>query len=489
MSEHAIAKHRPGRATYQNIGLFLGPVVGLLIYLLPMPKDMSLEAWRVVSMALWMAIWWATEAIPVPATSLIPIIYLPMAGITSAKAATTPYSSPVIYLLMGGFIIAMAMQRWHLHRRIALNILAKFGSKPQQLILGFMVATALLSMWVSNTATTLMMVPIAMSVAESLSHDGKLRNPFTIALLLGIAYSASIGGLGTIVGTPPNALLVAYLSESMGVEIGFAQWMGLGVPVVALMIPATWYLLAHVVHKDMNVNDSMGGDVIRAELDKMGPITTPEKRTALMFMVVAGLWVFRPLLTDIAMLSGLNDSAIAIFGAVALFLVPSGVKEPGREFILNWDWATKIPWGVILLFGGGLSLAGAVSSSGLAAWLGDSLVVLTTFHLFILMAALVTLIVFLTELTSNTATTAALLPVLGAIATKGNFDPLLLAGPAAMAASCAFMLPVATAPNAVIFSGGQVTIPDMVGSGFHLNLLAIIIITMLCYMLVPIVFA
>ncbi len=489
MPVHAIAKHRPGRETYQNIGLALGPIVGILIYLLPVPDGLSIEAWRVVSMALWMACWWATEAIPVPATSLIPVIFLPLAGITTAREATTPYSSPVIYLLMGGFIIAMAMQRWHLHRRIALMILAKFGSKPEALILGFMIATALLSMWVSNTATTLMMVPIAMSVAESLSPDGKIRNPFTIGLLLAIAYSASIGGLGTVVGTPPNALLVAYLSENLGVEIGFAQWMGLGVPVVAVLIPSCWLLLTKVVYKEMPVNNSLGGEIIQQELADMGPISVPEKRTALMFLFVAGLWVFRPLLDNVPFLSGLNDSSIAIFGAVAMFFTPSGVKENGREFLLNWDWAVKIPWGVILLFGGGLSLASAVSSSGLAAYLGDSLVVLTTFHLFILMLAMVALIIFLTELTSNTATTAALLPVLGAIATKGNLDPILLAGPAAMAASCAFMLPVATAPNAVIFSGGQVSIPDMVGAGFKLNLIAIFLITCLCYMLVPIVFA
>ena len=476
------------RATYQTIGLILGPAVALALTFMDAPDGMTADTWKVVSLAAWMAIWWASEAIPVAATALLPLIFLPMTGISTAKEASTPYTNPVIFLLMGGFIIAMAMQRWGLHRRIALNILARVGDHPTALIAGFMATAALLSMWISNTATTLMMIPIAMSVAEAVSGKRDVSNSFTIALLLGIAYSASIGGLGTIVGTPPNAMLVGYLKEQMDVDIGFTQWMAFGVPVVLVMVPAAWFVLTKLTFKLNAADGHAGEEEVQSQLKDIGPISVPEKRVAYLFGAVALAWMFRPLLDDLPFMGGLSDMVIAVMGAVLAFVIPAGDQQRQGVALLSWEWAVRLPWGVILLFGGGLSLAAAISSTGLALWLGDALAFLTTYDLIFLMLATVAMVIFLTELTSNTATVAALLPVLAAIATKGNFDPILMSAPAAMAASCAFMLPVATGPNAVVFSGGQVTVPDMARAGFRLNIIGIFLVTTLCYALVPLIF-
>ena len=440
------------RARYQNIGFFLGPILAVLVLVLPPAEGISLEAWRVIAMALWMATWWSTEAIPVPATSLIPLIFLPLFGITSPDEAARPYGDDVIFLLLGGFIIAMAMQRWNLHKRIALNILARVGDHPAALIGGFMAAAALLSMWISNTATTLMMIPIALSVANAVS-GGKKGHTFTIALVLGVAYASSIGGFGTIIGTPPNAIAVGYLADNHGIDVSFAQWMMFGIPVVFLMVPAAWFVLTKWAFPLKGIRAEKGKQAIINELKDLGLITTPEKRTAFLFALIAFSWMFRPLLNDLPGLGGLNDMTIAIAGAVLMFVIPSGSKQIKGAFLLNWEWAVKLPWGVILLFGGGLSLANAIKITGLSLWLGEALSGLTAFPLLFLMLALIVMVVFLTELTSNTATTAGLMPVLGALAVVGDYNPLLLAVPAALAASCAFMLPVATAPNAATAPG------------------------------------
>ncbi|MEE8371004.1 MAG: SLC13 family permease [Sphingomonadales bacterium] len=483
-----VAGHSEGRKTYQRVGFPLGPLFWLIFQLLTPSAGLSAEAWQVVALAGWMAIWWGTEAIPIPATSLLPLVVLPIMGAVTPAAAASPFANPVIFLLLGGFIIAMGMQRWNLHRRIALTILVKVGNRPEALIGGFMAASALLSMWVSNTATTLMMVPIALSVAGATLGQENIRHPFTVALLLSVAYAASIGGMGTLVGTPPNAMVAAYLLENMDIEVGFAQWMSVGVPIVLILVPLAWFVLTKWVFNLDGFSAERGAEAVAAELDELGRLSTPERRVLFLFAAVALFWIFRPLLSKISGLQGLSDMGIAIGGAVAMFVMPSGSRDEKGTFLLDWAWAVRLPWGVILLFGGGLSLAAAIKATGLAAWMGEGLVGLTTLHLFLLMLALVAMITFLTELTSNTATTAALLPVLGAIAGAGNLDPLLLAVPAAMAASCAFMLPVATAPNAVIFAGGHITIPEMAGAGFRLNLVAIMIITALCYALVPLIF-
>lgn len=477
------------RARYQNVGLVLGPVLAALVFIFSPPEGLSPDAWRVVGMGLLMASWWATEAIPVPATSLIPLVWLPLLGIVPIGEAAPPYASPIIFLLLGGFIIAMAMRRWELHRRIALNILSAFHGGPASLIGGFMVATAALSMWISNTATTLMMIPIALSVAEAVTGNAKKNPTFVVALLLGVAYAASIGGFGTLVGTPPNAMAAAFLKQSRDIDISFVQWMGLGVPIVLAVLPLAWLVLTRIAFPLKGLKSAAGRAHIERELQALGPITVPERRTAYVFALVAFCWVFRPVLNQLPLLESLNDTMIAIGGAILMFLVPAGSRKKPHAFLLNWTWAEKLPWGVLLLFGGGLSLARAIDVTGLSVWLGEGLSALTIFPLLFLVMAIVALVVFLTELTSNTATTATLLPILGALALSANgMDPILLEAPAAIAASCAFMLPVATAPNAIVFATGHIHIPQMVKAGFWLNILAILTISTMGYLLVPLVF-
>ncbi|MDM3870827.1 DASS family sodium-coupled anion symporter [Porticoccus sp. W117] len=469
----------------RTIGLMLGLGFLLLTLLTSPPEGMSEAAWVTAGVGLLMASWWATEAIPVPMTSLLPIVLFPMLGLINLKGATAPYAHPVIYLLMGGFIIATALQRWNLHRRLALTILRQVGNHPYAIIGGFMGISAFLSMWISNTATTIMMIPIALSMASVLIGGDKKEDNFTICLILGIAYSASIGGLGTLVGTPPNAMVAAYMSETYNVEIGFLQWMLLGVPVVLVLVPLAWWLLTRLAFKFEVQHNSNVGDVVRDELDGMGNITVPEKRTAIVFLCVALAWVIRPLLQKLPGLGGLSDVIIAVGGAIAMFMVPSGCANEKGTRLLDWNTAAQIPWGILLLFGGGLSLANMVSDSGLAQWLGDALAALTTFHMLILIFALVTLVIFLTELTSNTATTATLLPVMGSIAAVAGLDPMLLTAPMALAASCAFMLPVATAPNAIVFATDRVSIPQMARAGVWVNVAGIVVISVLAYLLVP----
>lgn len=472
----------------------IGLVLGLFLFFYSLfstpPANMSEQAWITAGVGMLMAVWWVTQVLPLPVTSLLPIILFPLIGISSVREATVPYVNPVIFLLLGGFIIATALQRWQLHRRLALTILHLVGSQPHAIVGGFMVVSALLSMWISNTATTIMMLPIAISLAHVMleGQSKEAANKFTVCLMLGIAYAASIGGLGTLIGTPPNAMVAAFMTQTYGINIGFAQWMSFGLPVVFILVPIAWLLLTRLVFTfDLGHNTTAAG-VVDSELEALGPMTTPEKRTAIVFVFIALAWVTRPLLQQIPGLAALNDTIIAVVGAVSLFLIPSGEKQQKNTRLLNWSTAKGIPWGVLLLFGGGLSLAAAISSSGLAAWLGTVLSILTSFHVFTLLLSIVAMVVFLTELTSNTATTATLLPVLGGIATAAYLEPMLLIAPMALAASCAFMLPVATAPNAIVFGSGKVSIPQMARAGFCLNLVAITLITPLAYLLIPLIF-
>ncbi len=472
----------------------IGLVLGLFLFFYSLfstpPANMSEQAWITAGVGMLMAVWWVTQVLPLPVTSLLPIILFPLIGISSVREATVPYVNPVIFLLLGGFIIATALQRWQLHRRLALTILHLVGSHPHAIVGGFMVVSALLSMWISNTATTIMMLPIAISLAHVMleGQSKEAANKFTVCLMLGIAYAASIGGLGTLIGTPPNAMVAAFMTQTYGINIGFAQWMSFGLPVVFILVPIAWLLLTRLVFTfDLGHNTTAAG-VVDSELEALGLMTTPEKRTAIVFVFIALAWVTRPLLQQIPGLAALNDTIIAVVGAVSLFLIPSGEKQQKNTRLLNWSTAKGIPWGVLLLFGGGLSLAAAISSSGLAAWLGTVLSVLTSFHVFTLLLSIVAMVVFLTELTSNTATTATLLPVLGGIATAAYLEPMLLIAPMALAASCAFMLPVATAPNAIVFGSGKVSIPQMARAGFCLNLVVITLITPLAYLLIPLIF-
>jgi sodium-dependent dicarboxylate transporter 2/3/5 len=456
---------------------------------LPPPAGLESEAWRVAAMAALMAVWWMTEAIPVAATALLPIALFPLLRVSGVTEAAAPYGNPLIFLFLGGFVIARAVERWNLHRRIALAVLAAVGTRPDRLIGGFMLATAGLSMWVSNTATTVMMLPIGLSVIGLLHRDigrtksGTGEDRFALALLLGIAYSASIGGLATLIGTPPNALLAGFMEQTYGVTVGFFQWMLVGVPVSAVMLGTAWLLLTRVLFRHSSPEIEGAETLIAGEITKLGPMRREEKRVVAVFACVALLWVFRPLF---AHWLPLTDPGIAILGALTMFLVPADL---GRGvFLLDWDHAKGLPWGVLLLFGGGLSLARAIDGSGLAAWIGDLLTACAGWPAVAIVLLITALVVFLTELTSNTATAAVFLPVVASLGVCIGHNPLLFAVPAALAASCAFMMPVATPPNAIVFGSGMVTVPKMARAGILLNLAAILVIVLATYSLVLLVF-
>ena len=475
--------------TYQLVGRILGPAVFAVMLATDQAQDfMNPEAWRAAAVGLWMAIWWATEAIPVPVTAFLPIVIFEPLGITTLRDAAAPYANPIIYLFLGGFMMALALERWNLHRRIALAILDRTGTDGKRLIGGFMFVCAGLSMWMTNTSTTMMLLPIVLSVIGVIRDNvsdltDKERSDFQIAMLLGLAYSASIGGLATLVGTPPNALLIGYLAENYNIEISFARWMSVGIPVTIVMLPIAWLVLTRFMYT-VNVPASDAVNDHLHELRKeMGPMTTPEKRVAVIFVAVILSWMLRRPLTDLVGLTGISDAGIVMTAAVLLFMLPSG--NPTQPQLMTWHDAARLPWGVLILFGGGLSLAAAVSNTGLALWLGESLAPLNAFGLAALVVASVALVIFLTELTSNLATTATLLPVMGAIALQAGIPPLFLTVPITIAASCAFMLPVATPPNAIVFATGQISIPQMVRAGLVLNLIGVVIVTIVALYLAP----
>ena len=475
---------RSGLPKSQVIGLILGAAFLVATLVLPAPGSMGADAWAALGLMLLMATWWSTEAIPIPATALLPIVLVPALGLGTIGQATAPYANPIIFLFLGGFTLGLAMQRWNLHRRIALLTLKAMGDQPRRQIAGFMLATAFLSMWVSNTATAIMMLPIGLSVVAMMDNT----NPegvrkYATALLLAIAYSASIGGIATLIGTPPNALLAAYLSENQGISVGFAQWMVLGVPVTLVMLVLTWWWLTR---RDFGIGRaSDSGQMIRDELAQLGAMSRGERLVAVVFVITATAWIFRPLLSA-SLMPWLNDIGIAIAAAIAMFLIPVDTRE--RTFVLDWDSANKLPWGVLLLFGGGLAMAGVISSSGLAEWIAGSLGVAGALLTIVMMVIVAAVIIFLTEVTSNTATAAAFLPLLGALAMAQDVSPLLLTVPAAIAASCAFMMPVATPPNAIVFSSGHMQISDMIKAGFALNLMGIVVVTLITYGLLGLVF-
>ncbi len=488
------AHHAASQRLPAWFGLILGAGVCAAMLLLPAPGDMPAAAWKVAAVAALMAIWWLTEAIPVAATALLPLALFPLLGLSTIKAVATPYANPLIFLFLGGFMIALAVERWGLHKRIALFVLARAGTKPRQLIGAFMVTAAGLSMWISNTASTVMMLPIALSVigiVVAASRDDRTQGfagtPFAKALLIATAYGASMGGVATLVGTPPNALLAGFVLEHFGLEIGFAQWMVLGLPTTLVMLVLGWLILTRIVFRLGAYELPGAASAIAGERDALPPFSKPEKLVAAVFAATALLWITRPILQHaFPFLGGLTDPGIAVTAGVVLFAIPVSLKE--REFLLNWDWAKRLPWGVLILFGGGLSLASQVSASGLADWIGAAMTVFSGLKLIFTIVLVTAVIVFLTELTSNTATTATFLPVIAALAAIMGAEPMMLLIPAALGASMAFMMPVATPPNAIVFGGGYLAVADMARAGFLVNVTAILVIAAVVWLLAPVVF-
>jgi len=481
---------RPQGRTRQKIGLVAGPVLFTALVLAPIP-GVPEPVRRMMAAAVLMAVWWVSEAIPLAATSLLPMVLFPFLGIGSAAQAAAPYANHLIYLFLGGFMLAQAMQRWGLHRRLALHIVSFVGTSPSRVVLGFMCASAFVSMWVSNTATTAMMMPIGLAViqqvAETVRESGSDvdvapgRFHFGIDLMLGIAYAASIGGIGTLIGTPPNVLLAGTLEETYGIQISFLRWLAFGAPFVILFVPLTWLWLTRAAYP-IRISALPGGkELIKEHIRKLGPMGTGERRTAYIFALTAAAWMFRPLWTRfIPNGEMVTDSTIAMTAAVMLFLLPAG----SGERVLNWPWASKLPWDVLLLFGGGFSLASGFERSGLSRWVGDQLTHFADAPLPLFIMTIVAVIIVLTEFASNTASTAMSLPILGATATGMGLSPLLLTIPAAVAASCAFMMPAATPPNAIVFGTGYLTIPQMVKAGFAIVLIASVLITFFTFVLI-----
>lgn len=472
--------------TIKRLGFILGPLIYTLILLFFKPKGLSEAAIAILASTAWMAIWWITEAIPIAMTSLLPIVLFPLSGGMELSTTTASFGHKYIFLYMGGFIIAIAIEKWNLHKRIALNIINIIGSDIKKIILGFMVATAFLSMWISNTATAVMMLPIGIAIISQLKD-----NPHTVenetrlfgkALMLAIAYSASIGGIATLIGTPPNLVLAGVVLNTYGYEITFFQWFLFGFPIAILLLFICWKYLTSYAYNFKQMEFPGGKTEIKRLLKLLGKISYEEKIVAIIFGTTAFFWITRSFIF-VKFIPKLDDTIIAIIFAIALFLIPTKDK---KQQLMAWEDAVKLPWGIILLFGGGLAIANGFESTGLAVWLGNQMTVFEGLTTIILIVILVAAINFLTEITSNTATTAMILPVLAPMAMTVDIHPFILMVGAAVAASCAFMLPVATPPNAIVFGSGYLRIPDMAGKGFVMNILSIIIVTLFVYFLLPV---
>lgn len=455
----------------------------LVMHLLDPPEGMSLEAYRVLAVTAWVAIWWVTEAVPIAVTALLPIVLFPLTGALDISTTTEAFGHKYIFLYVGGFIIAIAIERWGLHRRIALNIISLIGSNVSSIILGFMVATAFLSMWISNTATSVMMLPIGMAIVSQFKKgkNGNEGNVLGKALMLAIAYSASIGGVATLIGTPPNLVLAGILEEVYDVRLSFFKWMTFGLPVSVILLAICWKYLTRYAFNFDKIHFPGGKKEIKTMLADLGKISFEEKSVLVVFMFTATAWIFRSLLEKI--IPGLDDTIIGMTGGILLFILPD--KKRKRRLI-NWEEAVKLPWGIILLFGGGMALAKGFTVTGLAEWIAAQMTQMDGLTLILLVLVLVTIVNFLTEITSNLATTAMLLPVLAPMALSFNLHPFMIMVPVTLAASCAFMLPVATPPNAVVFGSGYLRIPDMIKAGILMNVISILVITVITYFALPV---
>lgn len=471
----------------QRSGWLLGPGTLLVTLLIDPPTGLSPAGWHTAGVALLMAVWWICETVPIPVTALLPLVLFPLLNLASIKDAAAPYAHPLVFLFLGGFMIALAMQRWNLHRRVAIGLIAALGTRPNRIVAGFLLAGALVSMWVSNTATALMMLPIATSVVMLAAPEKNRQGPgadFAPALMLAVAYGATTGGMATLIGTPPNALLAGYLSKVYGREIGFGQWMLIGVPVVVIALPLVYLVLTRVAFRLGREPVPGMEELIAEEKARMGAFSRGEKLVALVFALTALGWITRPLFdTRFPMIS---DTTIAMGGALILFFLPVNGRK--GEFVMNWAATRGLPWDVLLLFGGGLSLAGGIQSHGLSAYLGSLCGALQGWPVMLTLAVICFGMLMLTELTSNTATAATFLPIVGAVAISLGQNPLLFLVPTALAVSGSYMMPVGTPPNAIVFGSGVLRLPQMARAGMWLNVLMVPVIVLLIWLLGPWVF-
>jgi sodium-dependent dicarboxylate transporter 2/3/5 len=485
-----------GYPLLRKVGLLAGILLFIVVLLLPTPSGLSMGGQRVAAVVVLMSVWWLTEALPLYVTALVPLALYPFLGVLDARGSATPYAEPTIFLFMGGFFLAIAMQRWNLHRRIALVVLSRLGTSPRRLILGFMVATACISMWVSNTATAMMIFPIGLALVTQLQAPntrGNSGSGLGTALMLGIAYAASIGGVGTLIGTPPNAIFVgqAKLLFPQLEPMDFAKWMLVGLPYALIFLPLAWFYLTFIFTKPSALAAPTGLQP-REELARLGPPTRAEWWVMSVFFLTVLAWVTR---SDLPLgawtLPGwagalgvgkwVQDATISMAAAVLLFVIPVDLRR--GEFVLNWTWAKKIPWGILILFGGGFALAEGFEKTGLAAWLGGHLHGLASVPLPVLIFIICLVITLASELASNTALAAMMMPILGATATAMGIHPYLLMIPATIAASSGFMLPVSTPPNAIVFASGYLKLAQMVRAGIVLDLVGAVLATLIVYLI------
>lgn len=452
---------------------------------------MSPEAWKTVALAAFMLLWWVTEAVPIPVTALLPLVILPLLGVTEMKAAAAPYANPIVFLFMGGFMIALAMEKWNLHRRIALTIVSWTGTNANGILLGFMIATAALSMWISNTATTIMMLPIAMSVIQLLTKNkvedsSKGFRNFALVMMLGIAYSANIGGLGTLIGTPPTVVFAGFIQETYDYEVAFADWLKIGFPFAVLMIAVTYFFLVKILYPNRLGKFDGAQELIENEVEKLGSLSIGEKRTLIVFVGTALFWIFRSPINSFFPALKLSDTGIAMIATICLFIIPINFKK--GEFILDWKATERLPWGILLLFGGGLSLAASLAQTGIIDLIGAQFKEANNIGFWVIIG-LTTVSLFLTEIIGNLALVTVFLPVVGGIAVGTGVDPLHATIPVTLAASCAFTLPMSTPPNAIVFASGHVKVAEMSRAGIVLNLVAILLIAVLASTIVKSVFS
>lgn len=468
----------------QRIGFFAGILVFLVTCILPSPfAELPVAGWRTAGLATMMAAWWITECVPIAVASLLPLVLAPLAGIVDIKTVSPAYAHPLIFLFMGGFMLSLAMERSRLHGRIARSVMLMVGTHPKLQVGGIMLVSAFLSMWMSNTATAVMMLPIVISIIALLREQMDVSK-LAPAMLLGVAYACSIGGMATLIGTPPNALLAAYLDDTYGIAIGFGQWMAFGLPFSIVLLLFTWFWLTRKGLPDETGVDTRA--LFRRQLREMGPISKAEVRVLIVFLLAALFWIFRVPINHFTGLP-LDDTGIAMAAAVLLFIIPSG--NDSGEKLMDWGYTNRLPWGVLLLFGGGLALAKMIQDSGLADFIGTLFASGSDVGFIWVLVVVCAGIVFLTEVTSNTATAAGFLPLLGPIAVSMGESPTLLAIPAALAASCAFMMPVATPPNAIVYGASELRIQQMLKAGFMLNLFSIVLLILFARFVAPMIFS
>jgi len=473
----------------------LGPLFFLVITIISNVEILEQNAWYVIGLAAWMVTWWISEAAPIPVTALLPLFLFPVLGVFTIVESTAPYASPIIFLFMGGFLIALGLQKHGLHKRIALNLIRLTGTSANGIILGFMIATAFLSMWISNTATTVMMLPIAMSVINLIVENDKTKldenkqhsfQLFSLALLLSIAYAANIGGTATIIGTPPNVVLVGYLKQMLEYDMDFSKWLLIGLPFSIILLILTYFILTRFLFPSRLGVIEGSTALIKDQLGKLGRMSREENLVAFIFALTAFGWIFKKFINLALGGEYLNDTITAMAGGVLMFLIPVNIKK--GHFLMNWEDTVKLPWGILILFGGGLCLAKGMEVTGLIQLIGDSIAGNKQIALWLVITLLIITMLFMTELMSNVALTTIFIPVVIGIAISIGIDPLLVAIPVTLASSCAFMMPISTPPNAIVFSSGRIKMSEMVKAGFVLNIVSILVLMFATYTIIQWVF-